>query len=144
VFSHALVLRAGRVLASGSKHDVLNSATLSKAFAARTKLVKTSGRYLLQVAAKRVWWFERRPGYLQLNSFLRRMTSARGGGTCFSHAASPTGSAGGLGWSRKEEGRIVALDVLNQVVLDEMRIKMPQARRNFKILHCGDAAITLQ
>lgn len=53
VFSHALVLRAGRVLASGKRNDVLNSAALSKAFGARTKLVKTGGRYLLQVAAKR-------------------------------------------------------------------------------------------
>jgi len=53
VFSHALVLRAGRVLASGRKDDVLDSSILSKAFGARTKLVKTGGRYLLQVAAKR-------------------------------------------------------------------------------------------
>ena len=53
VFSHALVLRAGRVLASGRKDDALNSAILSKAFGARTKLVKTGGRYSLRVAAKR-------------------------------------------------------------------------------------------
>ena len=53
VFSHALILRAGRVLASGKKDEVLNSPNLSKAFAARTKLVRTGGRYLLKVAAKR-------------------------------------------------------------------------------------------
>lgn len=53
VFSHALVLRAGRVLASGKKDAVLNSTNLSKAFAARTKLVRTGNRYLLKVSAKR-------------------------------------------------------------------------------------------
>jgi iron complex transport system ATP-binding protein len=53
VFSHALVLRAGRVLASGRKDEVLDSATLSKAFGARTKLTKSGKRYLLKVAPKR-------------------------------------------------------------------------------------------
>jgi len=53
VFSHALVLRAGRVLASGRRDDVLDSATLSKAFGARTKLAKSGNRYLLKVAPKR-------------------------------------------------------------------------------------------
>ena len=53
VFSHALILRAGRVLASGEKDAVLNSANLSKAFAAKARLVKAKRRYLLQVIAKR-------------------------------------------------------------------------------------------
>lgn len=53
VFSHALILRSGRVLASGLKNDVLNSANLSQAFAARTKLARSGGRYLLKVTAKR-------------------------------------------------------------------------------------------
>lgn len=53
VFTHALVLRAGRVLASGRKDEVLRSATLSQAFGARTMLTKSRGRYLLKVAPKR-------------------------------------------------------------------------------------------
>ena len=53
VFSHALVLRAGRVLARGRKDAALSSATLSQAFGARMKLMKAGGRYLLRVAPKR-------------------------------------------------------------------------------------------
>jgi len=53
VFSHAMILRSGRVLASGEKDEVLNSTNLSKAFAARTKLVRIRNRYMLKVSAKR-------------------------------------------------------------------------------------------
>lgn len=52
-FSHALVLRAGRVLACGRKQSVLNSRVLSQAFGARSRLVKTGARYSLRVAPKR-------------------------------------------------------------------------------------------
>lgn len=52
-FSHVLVLRAGRVLASGRKRSVLSSAILSKAFDAKIRLANRGGRYSLQVAPKR-------------------------------------------------------------------------------------------
>ena len=53
VFSHVLILKAGKVLASGSKRDVLNSAGLSKAFEARVRLRATAGqRYTLLVARR--------------------------------------------------------------------------------------------
>jgi iron complex transport system ATP-binding protein len=49
VFSHILVLKAGRVLAAGRKSSVLNAATLSTAFNAPVRLAKKSGRYQLIV-----------------------------------------------------------------------------------------------
>jgi iron complex transport system ATP-binding protein len=52
VFSHTLLLKSGRVLASGAKRDVLTSAMLSEAFASPIRLRVTSGRYSLSVAAK--------------------------------------------------------------------------------------------
>lgn len=52
-FSHALLLRAGRVLAAGRKTEILSSAALSKAFGSRMSLRKSAGRYSLRVAAKR-------------------------------------------------------------------------------------------
>jgi iron complex transport system ATP-binding protein len=56
VFSHALILKAGRVLASGKKDSVLSAKTLSAAFATPIKLQKKSGRYSLSVlhASRRV------------------------------------------------------------------------------------------
>lgn len=53
VFSHALVLRTGRVLASGKKEEVLNSRVLSRAFDSRIKLMKAGPRFSLSVAPKR-------------------------------------------------------------------------------------------
>jgi len=53
VFSHALVLRAGRVLASGRKEAVLNSRVMTQAFGSRSRLRRTRGRYSLSVAPKR-------------------------------------------------------------------------------------------
>ena len=53
VFSHALLLQGGRVLACGRKNEVLSSVSLSKAFDTRIKLLKSGGRFALQVAAKR-------------------------------------------------------------------------------------------
>ena len=41
-FSHALLLRAGRVVAAGRREDVLTSASLSEVFGARVRLGKTS------------------------------------------------------------------------------------------------------
>ncbi len=52
VFSHLLVLRNGRVLATGEKADVLNSKNLSNAFGARMQLQRTGSRYALKVTMK--------------------------------------------------------------------------------------------
>ncbi len=52
VFSHVLILKAGSVLAAGSKADMLTARLLSKAFAARVKLSVQAGRIAMFVAAK--------------------------------------------------------------------------------------------
>lgn len=52
VFSHVLILKAGRVLAVGKKTAVLNSANLSEAFNTRVVVAKTGGRHLLHVAPR--------------------------------------------------------------------------------------------
>ena len=52
VFSHVLVLKAGRVLASGPKSEVLTEETLSRAFDVPVRLQCADDRYLLTVAAK--------------------------------------------------------------------------------------------
>jgi len=49
VFSHVLLLKAGRVLASGAKAHALNSQNLSHAFNARMKLQISGNRYGLNV-----------------------------------------------------------------------------------------------
>jgi iron complex transport system ATP-binding protein len=51
-FSHALVLKGGRVLAAGTKAKVLTSSTLSRAFDASVKLQRKRGRYSLAVSAR--------------------------------------------------------------------------------------------
>ncbi|MDR3404630.1 MAG: ABC transporter ATP-binding protein [Chthoniobacter sp.] len=48
VFTHALLLRQGRVLASGEKKAVLNSAHLSATFDAPLRLAHQRGRYTLR------------------------------------------------------------------------------------------------
>jgi iron complex transport system ATP-binding protein len=53
VFSHVLVLKAGRVLAAGPKATLLTSRRLSLAFAAPGRLRKVGGRYGLTVAPGR-------------------------------------------------------------------------------------------
>jgi iron complex transport system ATP-binding protein len=53
IFSHVLVLKAGRVLASGTRDRILTSATLSKAFEAPVRLSRARGRYSLGVRAHR-------------------------------------------------------------------------------------------
>jgi iron complex transport system ATP-binding protein len=54
-FTHLLVLKAGRVLAAGAKHEVLTTATLSSAFDARLRLRNSDSRYTLDVRpSKRV------------------------------------------------------------------------------------------
>ena len=52
VFSHILILKAGKVLASGRKNSVLNATTLSAAFNTPVRLAKKSGRYHLTVTGK--------------------------------------------------------------------------------------------
>jgi len=49
VFSHALILRQGRVLACGPMKSVLTSAALSRAFLAPIRLQRRHGRYTLRL-----------------------------------------------------------------------------------------------
>jgi len=53
VFSHALILKNGRVLASGRKSVTLGTKLLSTAFDARVRLKETGGRYALTVRPER-------------------------------------------------------------------------------------------
>jgi iron complex transport system ATP-binding protein len=50
-FSHALLLRNGRVLAAGPRKAVLTSANLSKTFGASLKLSRPGNRYRLELVA---------------------------------------------------------------------------------------------
>ena len=50
VFSHALLMKAGTVLANGRKQTVLRSGLLTDAFESSVKLRATNGRYSLSVA----------------------------------------------------------------------------------------------
>lgn len=52
VFSHVLVLKAGRVLATGRKATALTASVLAQAFVARVKLSRRAGRYEMRVAAR--------------------------------------------------------------------------------------------
>jgi len=52
VFSRVLILKAGRVLATGKKTTVLNSENLSTAFGTRMRLQRTANRYRLTVTAQ--------------------------------------------------------------------------------------------
>ncbi len=51
-FSHVLVLRAGGVVAAGTRESVMTSATLSAAFDAPVRLVQTAGRFALTVGSR--------------------------------------------------------------------------------------------
>ena len=53
VFSHVLVLKSGRVIASGKKSKTLTAGLLAEAFGARTALKAKAGRYILSVTANR-------------------------------------------------------------------------------------------
>ena len=53
VFSHVLILKAGRVLAAGTKRATLTKTLLAQAFGAPVKLRQRAGRYTLSVAARR-------------------------------------------------------------------------------------------
>lgn len=53
VFSHVLVLKAGRALAAGRKKITLTTQLLAEAFGARVKLSSKAGRYSISVGAKR-------------------------------------------------------------------------------------------
>jgi iron complex transport system ATP-binding protein len=48
VFTHTLLLRAGRVLATGKKSVVMNSRNLSRTFDAPLRLARSGGRYALR------------------------------------------------------------------------------------------------
>lgn len=52
VFSHVLLLRKGRVLAAGTKSEVLTTTNLAQTFAAPVKLTRQAGHYALQVVRK--------------------------------------------------------------------------------------------
>ncbi len=52
VFSHLLVLKSGKVLATGEKSAELNAKNLSSAFDSRVRLQRTGNRYALKVTAK--------------------------------------------------------------------------------------------
>ncbi|MDB6112113.1 MAG: transporter related-protein [Pedosphaera sp.] len=52
VFSHALILKSGKVLAAGKKNLVLNARALSRAFAAPIRLNQKSNRYTLSVTGE--------------------------------------------------------------------------------------------
>jgi iron complex transport system ATP-binding protein len=49
-FTHALMLRAGRVVVAGTRETVLTSANLSDTFRAPLKLGRSDGRYRLDFA----------------------------------------------------------------------------------------------
>jgi iron complex transport system ATP-binding protein len=49
VFTHALLLREGRVLAAGKKGATLKTARLSATFDAKLRVAEKSGRYLLRM-----------------------------------------------------------------------------------------------
>ena len=52
IFSHALVLKNGRVLAQGPKQTILTTRNLARAFNAPARLTKRAGRYALTVTGK--------------------------------------------------------------------------------------------
>jgi iron complex transport system ATP-binding protein len=53
VFSHALLLKAGKVLGGGRKNEVLAARFVSRAFGASLRLQANNGRYSLSVAPKK-------------------------------------------------------------------------------------------
>jgi len=55
VFSHALLLQGGQAAACGPMAEVLNSATLSKAFGAAVSLQRRRGRYSMRLMGDRRW-----------------------------------------------------------------------------------------
>jgi len=50
--SHALVLKSGRILASGPKEQVLTSAVLSAAFDAKVTVVQSDSRYSMSLNSR--------------------------------------------------------------------------------------------
>ncbi len=53
MFSHVLILKSGRVLASGKRDRVLTSGNLSEAFDAPVRIRRSRGRYSIVVRAER-------------------------------------------------------------------------------------------
>ena len=56
MYTHALMLKSGRVIANGPMKESLNSANLSATFNANVKLRKRSGRYSLEIGETRGRW----------------------------------------------------------------------------------------
>ncbi|MDB6156213.1 MAG: transporter-related protein [Chthoniobacteraceae bacterium] len=52
VFTHALLLRGGRVIAAGEKSQTLTSPLLAEVFGARVELSETDARYALRITSK--------------------------------------------------------------------------------------------
>lgn len=53
IFSHALILKDGKVLAAGEKSEVLNSKNLSSAFGTPIKLRRNENRFEMKVSARK-------------------------------------------------------------------------------------------
>lgn len=53
IFTHALILKSGEVLASGRVKDALTADVLSRAFGARIAIGNESGRYRLQIRPRK-------------------------------------------------------------------------------------------
>ncbi len=51
-FTHVLMLRQGKVMASGPRAQVMNSRNLARLFGARARLEESGGRYLLSIRAR--------------------------------------------------------------------------------------------
>jgi iron complex transport system ATP-binding protein len=56
MYTHALMLKSGRVIANGLLKKTLNSANLSATFSANVKLRKRSGRYSLEIGETQGRW----------------------------------------------------------------------------------------
>jgi iron complex transport system ATP-binding protein len=53
VFTHALIMQSGRILAQGVKEQVLTTPILSQAFGVPVNIVKTNGRYYNHIGERR-------------------------------------------------------------------------------------------
>ena len=57
VFSHAMILKSGRVIGKGEKHSILTSALLSHALDAKIKVAGKQGRYTAKIQSNRRFTF---------------------------------------------------------------------------------------
>ncbi len=51
VFTHALLLSEGRVLAAGTKHETVTSALLSRVFGAKIEVAERAGRFAMRITS---------------------------------------------------------------------------------------------